>query len=47
VLEPKAIARSRDLAEALSQAELVAAPVRFMDGKTSTWWTPPAETRHL
>jgi hypothetical protein len=28
-------------------AELVAAPVRFMDGKANNWWNPPAETRHL
>jgi hypothetical protein len=31
----------------LDPAELIAAPVRFSDGKANTWWNPPAETRHL
>ena len=31
----------------LDPAELVAAPVRFADGKANSWWNPPAETRHL
>ena len=28
-------------------AELAAAPVQYMDGKNDSWWTAPAETRHL
>jgi hypothetical protein len=28
-------------------AELVAAPVKYMDGRADSWWSPPAETRHL
>jgi hypothetical protein len=31
----------------LEPAELVAAPVQFMDGRADNWWHPPAETRHL
>jgi hypothetical protein len=31
----------------LDPAELVAAPVRFLDGRNDSWWTVPAETRHL
>ena len=31
----------------LDPADLVAAPVRLMDGKTNNWMTLPAETRHL
>jgi hypothetical protein len=27
--------------------ELVAAPVRYANGRESKWWEPPAETRHL
>ena len=27
--------------------ELVAAPVRFANGRENKWWEPPAETRHL
>jgi len=28
-------------------AELVAASVRFANGRDNKWWEPPAETRHL
>jgi hypothetical protein len=31
----------------LDPAELVAAPVKFTDGKANNWWNTPAETRHL
>jgi hypothetical protein len=31
----------------LDPAELVAAPVQYMDGRADSWWTMPAETRHL
>jgi hypothetical protein len=27
--------------------ELVAAPVRYANGRENKWWEPPAETRHL
>jgi hypothetical protein len=31
----------------LDPAELIAAPVTFMDGRADNWWEAPAETRHL
>ena len=27
--------------------ELIAAPVRYANGRDNAWWNPPAETRHL
>lgn len=31
----------------LDPADLVAAPVQFMNGRDDDWWHAPAETRHL
>lgn len=28
-------------------AELIEAPVKYADGRHNSWWTVPAETRHL
>ena len=28
-------------------AELIAAPVKYADGRNNAWWNEPAETRHL
>jgi hypothetical protein len=27
--------------------ELIAAPIKYANGRDNSWWTPPAETRHL
>jgi hypothetical protein len=31
----------------LDPADLVAAPVQYMDGRADNWWSAPKETRHL
>jgi hypothetical protein len=31
----------------LAPAELAEAPVRYANGRDNSWWTVPAETRHL
>lgn len=31
----------------LDPADLIAAPVNYMDGRANNWWSPPSETRHL
>lgn len=28
-------------------AELIAAPLKYADGRNNSWWNEPAETRHL
>lgn len=28
-------------------AELIDAPIQYFDGRNDSWWTVPAETRHL
>jgi hypothetical protein len=27
--------------------ELIAAPIKYANGRDNSWWTEPAETRHL
>jgi hypothetical protein len=31
----------------LDPADLLTAPVKYMDGRADNWWSPPTETRHL
>jgi hypothetical protein len=31
----------------VSPLELIDAPVKYANGRDNSWWTPPAETRHL
>ena len=33
--------------DGVDPAELVAAPVRYLNGRDNNWFEPPAETRHL
>jgi len=33
--------------EDASEAELIAAPLIWCDGRHDAWWNPPAEVRHL
>jgi hypothetical protein len=33
--------------DGVDPAELVAAPVRYFDGRNDNWWAAPVETRHL
>lgn len=30
-----------------AEADLVQAPVKYMDGLNNNWWSPPAQTGHL
>jgi len=30
-----------------AEADLAAAPVKYMDGANDNWWNPPVEIRHL
>jgi hypothetical protein len=31
----------------VTPAELIAAPIKYFSGRDNSWWTAPAETRHL
>lgn len=31
----------------IDPAELIDAPIQYFDGRNDSWWTSPAETRHL
>lgn len=31
----------------IDPAELIAAPIKYANGRDNSWWTQPAETRHL
>ena len=31
----------------VTPAELLAAPVKYFNGRDNSWWTEPEETRHL
>lgn len=33
--------------DGISQAELAAVPVKYMDGRNNSWWNAPEVTRHL
>jgi hypothetical protein len=33
--------------DGVDPTELAEAPIKYMDGRNNSWWTPPAETRHL
>jgi hypothetical protein len=31
----------------ISQSELAAVPVKYMDGRNNSWWNEPSVARHL
>lgn len=33
--------------DGVEPSELIEAPLSYLDGKNDSWWTTPAETRHL